>query len=85
MLACLLYRPLFVDLIKALSLNGVLIYQTFMIGNEVYGRPSNPHFLLKKNELNDTFSRKLDVVAFDEGYVESPKPAVIQSICAINR
>ena len=80
-----LYRPLFADLINALSHGGVLIYQTFMIGNEAYGRPSNPNFLLKENELNDTFAKKLDVVAFEEGYVESPEPAVVQRICAINR
>ncbi len=80
-----LYRPLFADLIDALALGGVLIYQTFMIGNEAYGRPSNPNFLLNKNELKNTFAKMLDVVAFEEGYIENPEPAVIQRICAINR
>jgi len=80
-----LYRPLFADLIRTLSHGGVLIYQTFMSGNEAYGRPSNPNFLLKKNELNDVFANKLDVVAFEQGYEENPKPAIIQKICAVNR
>jgi SAM-dependent methyltransferase len=80
-----LYRPLFTDLIDALSHGGVLIYQTFMAGNEAYGRPSNPNFLLKINELNDVFANKLDVVAFEQGYEKNPKPSVIQKICAVNR
>ena len=80
-----LHRPLFGDLINALSHGGVLIYQTFMSGHEAYGRPSNPNFLLKINELNDVFANKLDVVAFEQGYEENPKPAVIQKICAVNR
>ena len=79
-----LYRPLFENLINSLSDGGVLIYQTFMIGNEAYGRPRNPKFLLKRNELSDVFDKKLDVVAFEQGYIERPKPAVMQSICAIN-
>jgi SAM-dependent methyltransferase len=80
-----LHRPLFEDLTKTLSYGGVLIYQTFMIGNEAYGRPSNPSFLLKINELNDVFANKLDVVAFEQGYEENPKPSVVQKICAVNR
>tara|TARA_B100001142_G_scaffold298109_1_gene321031 strand:+ start:625 stop:1176 length:552 start_codon:yes stop_codon:yes gene_type:complete len=79
-----LYRPLFENLINSLSDGGVLIYQTFMVGNEAYGRPRNPKFLLKRNELSDVFDKKLDVIAFEQGYTESPKPAVIQSICAVN-
>ena len=55
-----------------------------MVGNEAYGRPRNPKFLLKRNELIDVFDKKLDVVAFEQGYIERPKPAVMQSICAIN-
>ena len=79
-----LHRPLFENLLNSLSDGGVLIYQTFMIGNEAYGRPRNPKFLLKRNELSDVFDKKLDVVAFEQGYIERPKPAVMQSICAIN-
>jgi SAM-dependent methyltransferase len=79
-----LYRPLFNSLIKSLGHGGVLIYQTFMTGNEIYGRPNNLKFLLSKNELNDFFREKLSVIAFEEGYIENPKPAVVQSICAIN-
>ena len=79
-----LYRPILDDLTTALGFGGVLIYQTFMVGNEAYGRPNNPNFLLKKNELKDVFGKQLDVIAFEEGYVQIPKPAMVQRICAIN-
>ena len=80
-----LHRPLFDHLIPALEYGGVLIYQTFMEGNEAYGRPNNPNFLLKKNELKNVFKKQLNIVAFTEGYVKNPKPAMTQSICAINK
>jgi hypothetical protein len=78
-----LYRPIVVDLAAALADGGVLIYQTFMQGNEVYGRPRNPDFLLQENELLEVFGEDLDVVAFEQGYVERPAPAVVQKICAV--
>lgn len=76
-----LHRPLFPLIEKSLDQGGVLIYETFMIGNEKFGRPSNPAFLLKPGELLAVFSA-LTVVAFEQGYVERPKPAVIQRLCA---
>ena len=80
-----LHRPLFATLIDSLLPGGVLIYQTFAIGNEAYGRPRNPDFLLKENELLDVFSGRLDMVEFWQGLVEGDHPAVIQQICAINQ
>jgi SAM-dependent methyltransferase len=80
-----LHRPLFSDLTNALSKGGVLIYQTFMQGNEAYGRPSNPSFLLEENELEDAFGKNLDVIAFEQGFTEHPKPAMIQKLCAVKR
>src|SRR5215831_4534805 len=46
-----LHRPLFPRLLEALRGPGVLIYETFSAGNERYGRPSNPDFLLQPGEL----------------------------------
>ena len=80
-----LYRPLFGDLVSALAGGGVLIYQTFMQGNEEFGRPRNPDFLLKENELKDEFGSTLDVIAFEQGYTEKPKPAMVQKICALKK
>jgi len=76
-----LHRPLFPTLERALAEEGVLIYETFMTGNEKFGRPSNPAFLLKPGELLEAFSG-LTPIAFEQGYVERPKPAMIQRLCA---
>jgi SAM-dependent methyltransferase len=76
-----LHRPLFARLEAALAEDGLLIYETFMMGNEKYGRPSNPAFLLQPGELLQAF-RGLTPIAFEQGYVETPKPALIQRLCA---
>jgi SAM-dependent methyltransferase len=76
-----LHRPLFPALASSLAEGGVLIYETFMAGNERYGRPSNPAFLLRPGELLEAF-RALTPIAFEQGYVERPKPAMIQRLCA---
>lgn len=80
-----LYRPLVADLLLALRPGGVLIYETFALGNEKLGRPSNPEFLLRPGELLQWVEGRLQVLAFEQGRVESPKPAVIQRICALRR
>lgn len=77
-----LHRPLLPSIVEALAPQGVLIYETFMAGNEKYGRPSNPDFLLRPGELLHAFS-SLTVVAFEQGTVERPKKAVIQRACMI--
>jgi SAM-dependent methyltransferase len=76
-----LHRPLFPHLAEALAPGGVLIYETFMAGNERFGRPSNPDFLLKPGELLKAFGA-LEVLGFEEGQVERPKPAMTQRLCA---
>jgi SAM-dependent methyltransferase len=78
-----LHRPLFPALQDALASDGILIYETFMIGNERFGRPSNPAFLLRPGELLETFGRSLTVIGFEQGIVERPKPAAIQRIAAV--
>ena len=77
-----LYRPLMGRLMDSLSEGGVLIYETFMAGNERFGRPSNPEFLLRPGELLEAF-RELAVKGFEEGEVSEPKPAMIQRLCAV--
>ncbi len=77
-----LYRPLMPMLKDSLAEGGVLIYETFMLGNERFGRPSNPEFLLRPGELLETF-RGLVVRGFEEGEVAKPKPAMIQRLCAV--
>jgi SAM-dependent methyltransferase len=79
-----LHRPLFPRLAESLAPGGVLIYETFMAGNERFGKPSNPAFLLRPGELKAAFS-SLDVLGFEEGEVREPKPAMVQRICAARR
>ena len=80
-----LHRPLFPHLLDALEAGGLLIYETFMAGNERCGKPSNPEFLLRPGELLDVVRGRLNVVAFEQGEVALPRPAVVQRICATRR
>jgi SAM-dependent methyltransferase len=77
------HRPLFPPMIDALEPGGAMLYETFMLGNERFGRPSNPDFLLKSGELLDAFGSALTVVAFEQGIVDQPRPAAIQRIAAV--
>ena len=77
-----LHRPLLLALVDALARGGVLIYETFGEGNERYGRPSNPDYLLREGELLDTYEGRLDIVAFEHVTETDPRPAVRQRICA---
>ncbi len=78
-----LYRPKFDALIDVLRANGILVYETFMVGNELLGKPSNPDFLLNPSELLDRVRPRLTVIAFEQGRVDAPKPAFVQRICAV--
>jgi SAM-dependent methyltransferase len=77
-----LHRPLFPALVGALRPGGALIYETFAVGNERYGRPGNPEFLLRSGELLARVE-PLRVVAFEQGLISLPKPAIVQRICAV--
>ncbi len=78
-----LHRPLFASLLDSLAPGGVLIYETFTLGNERYGRPSNPDFLLKPGELLDVVRGRLRVHAYEQLVVELPRPACVQRIVAV--
>lgn len=80
-----LFRPLLPLLLSALEVDGVLIYETFMAGNERLGRPVNPAFLLRPGELLEVVRRRLTVLAFEQGEVATPRPAVVQRLCATRR
>jgi SAM-dependent methyltransferase len=77
-----LFRPRLAELLGLLGPGGVLIYETFMVGNERFGKPSNPDFLLRPGELLDLTRSAFGVVAFEQGEVDQPKPAMMQRICA---
>jgi SAM-dependent methyltransferase len=78
-----LHRPLLPHLVAALAPGGVLIYETFGRGNERFGRPSNPDFLLRSGELLEfAAAHGLQVLAYECGEVQEPKPAIIQRMAA---
>jgi SAM-dependent methyltransferase len=79
-----LHRPLFPHLLAALEPDGVLIYETFALGNERFGRPRNPEFLLAPGELLQIVTGTLRIVAYEHGEVGRPKRAVMQRLCAVN-
>lgn len=77
-----LHRPLFPAIEASLVEGGILLYETFALGNERFGRPSNPDFLLRPGELLAAFPA-LTAIAFEQGSVERPRPAVVQRLAAI--
>jgi SAM-dependent methyltransferase len=76
-----LHRPLLAAIVAALAPGGLLVYETFAQGNERYGRPSNPDFLLAPGELLAT-CRDLHVLAYEDGVLDLPRPARVQRIAA---
>jgi SAM-dependent methyltransferase len=79
-----LYRPLLIPLTECLGPGGVLIYETFAVGNERFGKPSNPDYLLKRGELLALATGRLTVVAYENIEISDPHPAMVQRICARN-
>jgi SAM-dependent methyltransferase len=80
-----LYRPLLPALVSAVDGSGVLIYETFAVGQERFGQPRNPDFLLRPGELLDVVRGHLRVVAYEDLVVGEPVPAAVQRICAIGQ
>ena len=79
-----LWRPRLPDVLALLAPGGALIYETFMVGNAAYGKPTNPAFLFQAGELRQLAAAAgLREVEYAEGYVASPKPAMRQAVCAI--
>ena len=80
-----LWRPLLPVLVQSVAPGGVLIYETFAQENGRFGKPSNPAFLLAPGELLDFVRAEagLRVIAFEDGYVATPRPAMLQRICVI--
>jgi len=76
-----LHRPHLPLLCEALTPGGVLLFDTFAVGNERYGRPANPDYLLEPGELLQTFGARLELIAYQHGLVCEPSPAVRQCVC----
>ena len=80
-----LHRPLLQLMVAAVAQGGVLIYETFAAGNEQFGRPSRADFLLQPGELLDAVRDKLDVIAYENVFINDPRPAMVQRIVALRK
>lgn len=71
-----LYRPNLRNIFDLVGPGGFLIYETFGVGNELFGRPSNPNFLLRPSELRASAGG--DFLIMDEffGEITDSQPAV---------
>jgi SAM-dependent methyltransferase len=76
-----LWRPLLPTLIDTLSNGGVLLYETFAVGNETVGKPSNPAFLLRPGELLEAVGG-LRVIGYEDGFIEAPA-RFVQRVVAV--
>ena len=77
-----LWRPILPKIVALVGPGGLLLYETFAQGNEAYGRPRNPDFLLQPGELFEAVRGRLDVLAYEQCVVHRPNPAVVQHIAA---
>jgi len=75
-----LHRPLISCVKKALIKGGVLIYETYTVGQPQFGKPHNPDFLLNPEELRNWFI-DWEIIYYFEGIKENPKRAIAQIVC----
>jgi SAM-dependent methyltransferase len=76
-----LWRPRLADAVAAVGPAGVLVYETFALGNETVGRPTRPDFLLRPGELLQA-TAGLRVVAYEDGFLEN-HARFVQRIAAV--
>jgi rhodanese-related sulfurtransferase len=60
-----LHRPLFPHIVRALAPGGMLVYETYRVGQEKYGKPRRPRFLLEDGELPRAFAA-LEILVHQE-------------------
>ncbi len=77
-----LWRPILPDVVAAVAPDGILIYETFGIGQEAFGRPSNPDFLLQPGELMAAVEGRLRIVAYEHATLRQPE-RIVQRIAAV--
>lgn len=80
-----LERKLFLPIKEGLIDGGMLLFETYTIEQSRFGRPCNPEFLLKPNELLHSFS-DLHIIYYHERIDHSgPAPQAIASLLAEKR
>ncbi len=78
-----LHRPLLPAIVAAVAPGGALLYETFAAGNERFGRPASPEHLLQPGELLEAVRGKLQVVAYEDIELTTPKRCMVQRIAAV--
>ena len=76
-----LWRPLFPRILETVAPGGVLLHETFALGNETVGKPSRPDFLLAPGELLRAYPG-LRVVAYQDGFLSAPE-RFVQRLAAV--
>jgi len=77
-----LWRPILPDIVRCVGPAGLLVYETFGAGNERFGRPTNPAFLLQPGELLAAVMPHLRVIAFEHVRLAHPD-RIVQRIAAV--
>ena len=80
-----LWRPLLPAILDCVAPDGRLIYETFALGNQTVGKPSNPDFLLRPGELLDAVRGAgggWRVLGYEDGTLETPL-RFVQRIAAV--
>jgi SAM-dependent methyltransferase len=67
-----LHRPLMPALLDSVEPGGVLLYQTFMEGQQRFGKPANPAHLLRDGELLDLVRDRFSVTAYEARLLSDP-------------
>ena len=81
-----LHRPTLDRTLGLVTPGGLLIYETFGVGNERFGRPSNPDFLARPGEIAGHARRAgFSIAADSHRIVARPRPAVIHRVLARRR
>ena len=78
-----LWRALLPTLVASVAAGGALLYETFAVGHERFGRPQNPDFLLQPGELLEAVRGQLVVREYQHGEEGDPPHAVRQRLCAV--
>ncbi len=80
-----LWRPLLPTLLASVAPGGLLVYETFAVGNASVGKPSNPAFLLRPGELLEALRAAPQgdwrVLGYEDGFLDAP-PRFVQRIAA---
>ena len=66
-----LNRSIFPSIINSINPYGYLIYETFSIGQEKIGKPSNKNYILKNKELI-TLCNNLSIIEYEEVWAHTP-------------